>query len=392
METLEYYFHYLDAAFAGMPLIISVTVILVLLLLGVSVFCLSRTLFLNYKDGQNLNRLNVIVSKYNDRLNSILYNPNQLNLNEVHDVFDHDLKLTKKWEIEHLTNLIVTLKQFGKAKELNLHNYAMVIEAFDLYTYWEDQTTKGTRVCKKKALRMLDNIGASVPNSIIQRLAYNKDDSLRKLARAESFKINKSNTFKFMEDDFDKGFNHLDELRIHSGLISNAKKKTLPLFGRWIRTAKNEDFKCFLIREIAFFNQQESASYLMELYKTTDSVIVKSQIVITFGALKYEPAFTMLTDDYPYSSTPVQNAIVDVMGEYGSPEALDFLKNIYKSTHHDDKSFIKIIENIYKIDCQAKLIFKELRKYAASEFEKKAFSYVEYNSNFLGSRKKTKLS
>jgi len=92
---------------------------------------------------------------------------------------------------------------------------------------------------------MLDNIGASVPNSIIQRLAYNKDDSLRKLARAESFKINKSNTFKFMEDDFDKGFNHLDELRIHSGLISNAKKKTLPLFGRWIRTAKNEDFKCF---------------------------------------------------------------------------------------------------------------------------------------------------
>lgn len=150
METLEYYFHYLDAAFAGTPLIISVTVILVLLLLGVSVFCLSRTLFLNYKDGQNLNRLNVIVSKYNDRLNSILYNPNQLNLNEVHDVFDHDLKLTKKWEIEHLTNLIVTLKQFGKAKELNLHNYAMVIEAFDLYTYWEDQTTKGTRVCKKK--------------------------------------------------------------------------------------------------------------------------------------------------------------------------------------------------------------------------------------------------
>lgn len=389
METLDYYFYYLDATFAGMPLIIRITVMLVLLLIGISAFALLRTFFLSHKDKQNKDRQNSIVSKYEERLNSILYNPKPLLVKDVQDIFNEDLQLTKKWQNEHLTNLIVTLKQSGKAKQVNEHNYVAILEAFGLYGYWEKQTTRGTRGCKKKALRMLDNIGASVSISIIQRLSYNSNDSLRKLARAESFKISKSKTFRFMEDDFDKGFNHLDELRIHSGLAARAEENGLPLFGRWIKTAKNEDFKCFLIREVAFFKQQESASFLVELYKSTDSPAVKAEIATTFGALKYEPAFSMLTDDYAFTHPPVQIAIVDAMGEFDSPEALDFLKSIYEKAQ-DDEIYVKIIENIYKIDSKTNSLFQELKKHTNSDFKKSAFSYVEYNSN-LHPKKETNL-
>lgn len=389
MDTLKYYFYYLDSEFSGLPLIISLMVLLVLLLIGVSVFCLLRTFYLNYLDEKNTERLQIIVTKYNERLNSILYDPKDLKFEDVQNILNSDLELPKKWEKEHLTNLLVLLNHAGKAKKANINNYVLLVEAFDLYNYWEKQTTTGNKVSKKKALRMLDNLGASVPNSIIERLVYNSDDSLRKLARAEALKINKTNTFKFMEDGFDKGFNHLDELRIHSGLQAKAKEKTLPLFGRWVRTAKNEGFKCFLIREIAFFRQQESASYLMELHQTTDSYAVKTQIVTTFGVLKYMPAFSMLVKDYDFSPPTVQSAIIDAMGEFDSPEALDFLQSIYKN-NQDDKNMVQIIENIYKIDCKSKSIFHELKKYASSDFEKKVFSYVEYNSNFRG-RKETNL-
>ena len=259
--------------------------------------------------------------------------------------------------------------------KLNVKNYREILKAFDLPSFWEDQLKTKNLRNKGVALRILDDISENASSIAISGKAGENDDNLRKHAKSIFMKFDSNDAFRFLEDDFDKDFNAFDAVRIHDALKERSKTKLLPLLIRWVSFAKNESFKSFLIQEIGYFKQKESAEQLVETFQNSSSIIIKSQIAKTLGMIDYKKSIPMLIDAYNYNSFEVQNSIIYAMGDFGDIEALDFLERIYRQSHNKETQ-IKILHNIHLID-KTGTVFEKLKKNSASEFETSIFEYIE---------------
>lgn len=259
--------------------------------------------------------------------------------------------------------------------KVNMNNYRETIRTLELPTFWENQLKSKSLKEGGVALRVLDNMNEDASSLSISHIAESQSNKLRKQAKSIFIKFDSNDAFKFLENDFDKDFNALDEVRIHDALKERSLSKPIPQLIHWISTAKNENFKAFLIQEIGFFNQIESADQLINIYNETKSSIIKSRTALALAKLKYEPAIPALTKDYHYNKLEVQSAIIDALGEIGGTNALSFLEKVYHQTHNKDM-LIKVIQKIHKIDT-LNIAFTKLKNEAKNDFEKLSFKYIE---------------
>lgn len=260
--------------------------------------------------------------------------------------------------------------------KLNVKNYRKTLKAFELHAYWEDQLRNKSKKEEGIAIRVLDDLSEDASSNAISNKTSSQNVNLRKHAKSIFMKFDSNDAFKFLENDFDKDFNALDEVRIHDALKDKAKSRTLPPLIRWVNTAKNEYFKSFLIQEIGYFNQVESADQLLEIFKDVQTKDrVKSQIAKTLGKLNYNKAIPVLIEDYDMNSNEVQQSIIHAMGDLGGFNAVLFLEKIYHETHNKE-TLIKILKNLYIID-ESKSVFIKLKETSSTDFEKSIFDYIE---------------
>lgn len=262
--------------------------------------------------------------------------------------------------------------------ELNTHNYKKILTALSLSQFWKKQLEQNNAKVNGTSLRMLSDIKEEISDSTISRRIYTQNGEIRKLAKSVHLELSNNNSFRFLEDDFDKDFNSLDEIRIHAALKEKQKEKPLPLLVRWVNLAKNPKYKAFLIKEIGLFNQEDCASNLLDLYIEEENSLVKKELISTLGKLKHKPAVDTFIQDFNYASQEIQQTIIKAIGNIGGDEALSFLKTICFQSH-DKEMTIEILQNIRLIDSQGN-IYNELKNKASSEFEKTAIAYVELNS------------
>lgn len=316
--------------------------------------------------------------KYDHRLQSILYSSEYYALEEVRHKLDIDHVVLKKWEKEILTDLITAIKKGKKGKKINEKNYTTVLDAFALTLFWENNLRTRNLKKNKDALRKLESLGRKIPSSSLAYRVEERNRDLRKHVKSGFIHYASYDNFKFLEDDFDDDFNPLDEMRIHAALRERAKQKQLPLLMRWVNTAENETYKCFLIDEIGFFKQTESCQHLLDLYRETRSNPVKAKIVQTLGTLKYTQALTEFSESYGSVPESVQICIIDAMGQFETPETLLFLEKIYHQSANTD-TFIRIVHNIYTID-STKETFLRLKRSALSPFQLSVFDHAEQSA------------
>ncbi|MDR2221138.1 MAG: HEAT repeat domain-containing protein [Flavobacteriaceae bacterium] len=259
----------------------------------------------------------------------------------------------------------------------NSNNYNEILKALDLPTYWENRLKSKAQKESELSLRMLDELGDNVQGTAISHKLYSENTSVRKHAKSIFMNLSSHDNFKFLNNDFDRDFNTLDEVRIHKALVSKAEEKPLPLLMRWVNIATNENYQSYLIREIAFFKQIDSAPQLVELYSKTNSSIVKNSIVETIGDLAYTEAISILIVDYDYADLSTQEVIIETLGKLGGTDALSFLTDLYYKTSNKER-LVKLLQQIYKID-EARTTYTQIRTTAISEFEQKAFAYIELN-------------
>ncbi|PWH85526.1 hypothetical protein DIT68_09165 [Brumimicrobium oceani] len=260
--------------------------------------------------------------------------------------------------------------------KLNVNNYRETLKAFELHEYWENQLKNKNIEDEGTALRILDDMSEDASSNAISNKATSQNNNLRKHAKSIFMKFDSNDAFKFLDDDFDKDFNALDEVRIHDALKDKSKERPLPPLIRWVSTAENEFFKSFLIQEIGYFNQIDSADQLVEIFKDPNTTHrVKAQVAKTLGTLKYAPAIPYLIENYGTSVQEVQENIIYAMGEIKNPETLDFLEKIYHETHNKE-TLIKVLQNIYLVD-DSKVVFNKLKEASTTEFEKSIFDYID---------------
>ncbi|MDM1377751.1 HEAT repeat domain-containing protein [Myroides marinus] len=263
--------------------------------------------------------------------------------------------------------------------EYNSNNYNEILKALDLPTFWEGRLKSKTTKKSAHSLRMLDHLGENVSGTAISHKLYSENTNVRKHAKSIFMKFSSYDSFKFLENDFDREFNALDEVRIHTSLVKRHNTKPLPLLMRWVNVAKNDNYKAFLISQIAFFKQEESASDLLKLYQETNTIVVKRAVVETLGSFGYRPASSVFMEDFNYVDRSIQSAIVDSLGSIGGEDTLSFLEKLYFATENKEL-LISILSTVYTIDTD-KITYNRIKAQIDSDFEKQIIGYVELGAN-----------
>lgn len=354
---MKYIIYYLESHFAGYAPMIRIAVLAVFILISLYIIALLTFQIIAFRRKLQKRRTRRVYKKYRKKLMEIFYLDGDLSFEDISEKLVPTIKfnLDKKWFKEIITDLIITLKKAEtEHNKLNIGNYNSVLVYFGLEKFWADRITSHGVASSIKALRKLESLTNQLSASVVAPLLHHRDKELRKLARSEFMKFESDNAYQFMEEvDFDKDMNRLDEIRLHESLKKiHERQGYLPQLTQWIKKANNEKFKCFVIREVGFFMQEESAPYFMELFTQSSSVNVKGEIVDALGALRYKPALPLLVSEFASSSLQIQNKIIKAVGRIGRKESLSFLKDIYPYAYNGDMEN-NIIDSIKKCggDC-----------------------------------------
>ncbi|MCL2327662.1 MAG: HEAT repeat domain-containing protein [Bacteroidetes bacterium] len=375
MDIIKYYLYYLDSRFTGFPLVIRIVVIVVTLLALFYIASMIRFFFIMRRQRKEERLHKNITKRFEEKLKSLLFSRQSFPRDVIIDKLEFEPGSLKNKEKEPLTELLLSVKK-REGQTLNEYNYSEVIEIFGLVGYWELLLRKNNLRKNKQALRMLEELSKNIPDgNIVAHRVQGRNHDLRKHSKSGYMRFATYDAFKFLEDDFDREFNSLDEMRIHATLEERAKQRPLPLLIRWGYTAKNESYKCFLIKEIGLFNQRESGAQLVEMYQTEKSYPVKAQIAETLGILQYTDAIDVLIADYGLTPISVQERIIEAVGKMDSPKALAFLEKIHEETQEGALQ-IKIVDSIHKCD-KAKHTFNRLKQKSTDSFLDSVFVHVE---------------
>lgn len=109
MDTITYYYYYLNSQFAGFSPIIQVTVLLIMLLGGLYLISFYRIFFVAYKLRLENIRRNKVKDKYEAQLQKILFSEDNMSTDEVQNYLNTGDHSMKNWEKVYITDLLVKM-------------------------------------------------------------------------------------------------------------------------------------------------------------------------------------------------------------------------------------------------------------------------------------------
>lgn len=379
MSVFDYYYYYFSAVFAGYPLVIKTAIFIILILLSLTVMSLLRFFFIRHKQLLEARRKKKIKKIYKEKLIDLLYfSFIELSVQDL-KANEELLEPKKNWQKRMLTNLILKVKG-DKSFEMDggvfqSKNYFNLLTYFKLFDYWVNEISSTDTSKAIKALRIINEIGEGVRGSAFSSSVYHRNEYLRKFARMTYTRFDAHDPYKFLEQGFDDHFNKFDEKRLHYILIEMNKDHPIPLLTKWVRNATKENYKGFLIREMGFFRQYEGIPYLVELYKTELSVLVKCEIMESLGELSYEPLIDLAKEEFKSASKPLQTSIIEGLRLLKSKNSLPFLTETYQSTQFSETK-IRIVEMLQELDAEGLSILISLSEKSSSKFEENLFAYA----------------
>lgn len=314
---------------------------MVSILIAITIFGLLRLLFLGYKLNRKEKKRKETKEHFEEKLTFVMTNKTNYDIDEIQKLLQYDVHKTRRWKVDILTDLVLNVKnKVSKQEELNEINYRNCLEALRLMGFWEKRIKNSNVGKRREALQVVGLLDNGINTGILSKSTFHKDSQLRKTARDLHTSQDSYNPFRFMEDNFDEAFTQLDKLRLHSTLIKRSRETKLPNLLRWINNSKNPNYTIFILKEISFFEQKETAPTLLEMLKTQENRDIRSQIAITLGELEYEEAIPYLISKFELESSTVRDAIIIALGKLKNSTTLDFLLQTYDSTEDVDMKLL----------------------------------------------------
>ena len=376
---LEYYLYYIYYTFLGMPFIVRVSAVslsffLPMYLLCSHIFLKNRRFFYRTK---NIDR--DLEKKYKEPLYSIITSERHLLPDDLDQLLPSKIKKLNKKRKERLTKLICSIHH--EAPRINIENNRVLIEYLDIRQFWEKKLKHGSLIQKRKSLLRLEDLKIRVSGSILTDLTYHRNKFLRKRSRSSYLSFTRNDPFKFLEEDFDATINNWDRIELHHILEKRAEKGGLPNLARWVLRSDNLDFQCFMVDEIAHFNQQENIPVLAELINDIETPpILRMHCITALSKMKHQEIEPDLFRIYSIQPQYVQRTIIQAIGELATGKALPFLMESYENAIDDDWR-IMILSVIYNYGKKGEECFNAMKK----KQRKEDFSYLifEHVSNPL---------
>ncbi|TDG36600.1 HEAT repeat domain-containing protein [Pedobacter changchengzhani] len=378
MSYLQYYSSYFISEFSTYPFIIQLTALLVLTMLSILLISMVRLIFINRKIFKFSKAKQKVSKLLYSKIENLIFGDENLTAENFNLIFAGDLNEIKTPQRKKaLTEILLEMLYAKKTnKVLNTDNYLLVLNIFGIIAFWEKLVVSNNATNRKTSMRILDDLQIGLSGSSIQRSVYQKNDDLRKLARATSMEYDSNDPFKFLEDSFDSNFNSLDEIRVHYFLSNKSKEEKLPQLIRWVKSSTNAKFRAFIIKEIGYFNQMESAPLLVELLDDEKNQKVLCSIIEALGKLNYTQAEEKLISLYEVGSKPIQRSAIKAFSEFKTINSLNVLEKSYFKTHDNDMKLL-LAYAISEFGISGKSSLKKLSK-TSTDFDKKIFDQVNY--------------
>jgi len=159
-----------------------------------------------------------------------------------------------------------------------------------------------------------------------------------KLIRQEK---NNYTSFKFLDENFILDFCKDDEILVHQFFLHKFRIVHFPLLSRWVRKSKNINFKVFIIKEIAFFNQRACASILSSLLDLEQHKNVQLAIIDTLRKMYYQQGESQIIACYEGGCLEVKRAVIEAISDFKSNLGMEFLnQQFFKCSDSEIKTDI----------------------------------------------------
>ncbi|WP_430612155.1 hypothetical protein [Flavobacterium sp. JP2137] len=376
----KYYLVFLLAEFENAPFVIKIAILFASFLAITFVLTLIHIIVLNliYLSRDKIKEQ--FNTTYQDAIVSTITSSALLEEEDIKECLGHHRNpLRKKNKRLYTEELIEIIKQTKISKTVNQENLLVVINHFQLDTYWQHIILKGRLKKRKNALRNMDELEHLLSGSVLLKSAYHRNGDFRKQSRAALIEYDQNDPFKFFEESFDSDFNALDEIRLHHYLEKKSQTSGLPDFSRWVENAKNDHFKRFIIKEIGLLKQLNCANFLINLLQTEKQLVVRKQIVETLGVLDFKAADTPLISIYATAATGLQKKIIETLAILKTEKTLAFLVETYQYSH-DSSMKIQLAHalNDYGVEGQEKF---EALSLGDNHFNLEVFAQVNFSHN-----------
>lgn len=371
--AIEYYVYYLYYKFLGFPFVIRVAVIAIMLYAPFLTFAFCSIINHKIRLYKKSKLKKSAVEKYRDKIEQCITSERAYSIEEIGTSLACKVNKLSDKKKRIITNIILELK--NKHANINLSNYHKIVEYFNLLQFWENKLKYAKIAYKKKALRKLEDLDIEIPGAVITPLTYHRNRYLRKRARAYYLYFSKNDPYKFFDEDFDNTFNNWDIVEIHRVLEHRVKKEGLPNLSQWLKNSHNNNFKCFLIDEINFFQQKESAPYLIDIIKNDNDLKLIKHSIDALAKLNYMKAEPFLIAEYAMQPVTIQQSSLKAIGQFQTGKALPFLKEAYISAH-DVETRQEALRAIYNYGKEGRTLFSEMRKQVSEPFLKILFEHI----------------
>lgn len=370
--AIRYYIYYIYYSFLGFPFVVRTAVLGVIVYTPFLLYAFYTIIISRRRSAKKVKLKKEINNKYREKIEHFISSEKIYSMEDIGSSLACKVnKLSPKMK-RLITNTILELRNYTSG--INNANYLKIIEYFDLFQFWEGKLKYGSTATKKKALRKLDDLGIEVPGAVITPLTYNRNPFLRKRARSYYLYFSKNDPYKFFDEEFDKTFNDWDIVEVHRTLIRRSKDG-LPNLSQWLKNSNNSKFKCFIVDEIRFFRQKESAYYLLDIVKTDDDIELVRHCVQALGDINYTKAEEELITDHALQPLAIQQSIIETIGKFNTGNALGFLKDAYWNAH-DTETRKYALRAIYNYGKEGRALFASMKEKEAGYLSRLLFEHV----------------
>ena len=259
--------------------------------------------------------------------------------------------------------------------QFNYANLQSIARLFNLTAYWDEKLSENSLKVKMENLQNIIELRATISESVLSTLVYNKNSELRKKARIAQIHLSQHDPFRFFDEEFDKDFTVWDKIKIHDILL-HRPIDTIPNFIRWVPKVKNENLQAMFIYEIGHYNQTENKEFLHDFFKMTPSDEVKIQIIQTMKILGIEDMVYNLIRQYNAVSENVQLAIIENVKHVQTDKfLLPFYVHAFKKAYEPDLK-LALGEAIYTSEVNGHRVIEILER-DAKGFDQLVFEHIK---------------
>ena len=273
---IEYYLYYIYYSFLGMPFIIRVSIVSLSVFVPLYLICAYVYIRRIRRESRIKNIDEEIERKYKSTLEMILTSRKMLLPEDYDELLPQKLKKMSAVTMQRFSKLISSICKENENIYVNYENNMTILDFLRIRQFWEKKLKHGSAMQKRNSLLRLDNLNIRVSGAVLTDLTYNRNVFLRKRSRSSLLNFTHSNPYKFLEEGFDENLNDWDKIELHHILERQSNKRSLPNLASLILRSEDLKFQCFLVDEIAFFNQKDNIPTLTQLIKDskTDSLLL----------------------------------------------------------------------------------------------------------------------